>query len=338
MTATRPDHQTVHRAIALASRAPSVHNTQPWRWLLGNHTLHLMADRTRHLPATDPDGRDLLISCGAMLHHLCVALAALGWGSKVHHIPNGGDPAHLAAVEPHLRPPAEQDIALAAAIPRRRTDRRRFSSWPVPPGHLELMAQRARQAGALLVPVTTDLRCQLTDAIAEATTRQESSPEYSSELALWSGRGSLAADGVLAGSTPGRSSIHGDTRMRTFPGGILAEPPGEDQEDDAGELLVLATRTDDPKSRLRAGEAASAVLLTATDLMLATCPLSQALEVADTRAKIQEHVLGGAAVPQLILRVGWAPVAAEPLPRTPRRPMEEITGLLPGTGSQHLGN
>src|SRR6266540_575997 len=151
---TRPDHETLRGAIALATRAPSVHNTQPWRWLLGDSTVHLMADWTRQLPATDPDGRDLLISCGTALHHLRVALAALGWAGEVHLLPNQGDPTHLAAVEPHPHVPSKEDIALAAAIPVRRTDRRRFSSWPVPPGHLELMIHRAGRAGALLVPVT----------------------------------------------------------------------------------------------------------------------------------------------------------------------------------------
>src|SRR2546423_10352783 len=99
--AKRTHQETVRGPIALATRAPSVHNTQPWRWLLGDSTIHLTADVSRQLPATDPDGRDLLISCGAALHHLHIALAALGWAGELHRIPNPADPTHLAAVEPH---------------------------------------------------------------------------------------------------------------------------------------------------------------------------------------------------------------------------------------------
>jgi hypothetical protein len=315
-----------------------VHNTQPWRWLLGDNSIHLMADWTRHLPATDPDGRDLLISCGAALNHLQVALAALGWAGEVHRIPNPADPDHLAALEPHPHLPSEEDIGLAAAIPHHRTDRRRFSSWPVPPGHLDLMMRRASRAGALLVPVTEpDLRYRLVRTIAEGADRQEDSPEYSAELASWAGRNTLTQDGVLAASTPAHPGFHGDTRMRTFPHGTLTESTVDNWEDDAGELLVLATPDDDPRSQLRAGEAASTVLLTATDLNLATCPLSQALEIADTRAAIQEQVLDGAAVPQLIVRVGWAPTAAEPLPQSPRRPLEEVIDFLPGMAPRTTG-
>ncbi|MFL6141813.1 MAG: Acg family FMN-binding oxidoreductase [Labedaea sp.] len=331
MSNTRPDHETVRGAIALATRAPSVHNTQPWRWLLGDSTVHLMADRTRHLPATDPEGRDLLLSCGAALHHGCVALAALGWAGEVHRVPNPADPDHLAAIEPHRHNPTEEDIALAAAIPHRYTDRRRFSSWPVPPGHLELMIQRASAAGALLVPVTdTRLRRHLVDAINRAATTQAGDPDYAAELANWTGRNRIADDGVLATNTLARPESHGDTRMREFPHGTLTVPAGERTEDDAGELLVLATPTDDPPSRLRAGEAASAVLLTATHLNLASCPLSQPLEVADTRATIQQLILDDAATPHLILRIGWAHNAADPLPQTHRRPVDDVIGFLPG--------
>jgi nitroreductase len=329
---TRPDHETVRRAIALATRAPSVHNTQPWRFLLGDSSVHLMADWTRHLPATDSDGRDLLISCGAALHHLRVALAAFGWAADVHHIPNPADPTHLAAVELRPHSPIEEDIALAAAIPLRRTDRRRFSSWPVPTGHLDLLMRQASRAGALLVPVTEVwLRHHLVTAIAQAAAKQENSPEYSAELAYWSGRSHAAQDGVLAASTPPTAGTYADTRMRAFPHGTLATPAtDDDREDDAGELLVLATPADNTRAQLSAGEAASAVLLTATDLNLATCPLSQPLEVLDTRTTIQDTVLDDAAVPQLIIRIGWAPTSSEPLLESPRRPVDDVIDFLPG--------
>ena len=76
------DRRTVRAAIELASRAPSVHNSQPWRWMVGPHSVHLYADLRRWLPATDADGRDLVVSCGAALHHLRVALAAARPGRR----------------------------------------------------------------------------------------------------------------------------------------------------------------------------------------------------------------------------------------------------------------
>ena len=327
-----PDTHTLLGAITLANRAPSVHNTQPWRWLIGDESIHLMADRGRTLPATDPDGRDLLLSCGAALHHLRVALGALGWRTVVHRLPNPADPDHLAAVELSPKTPSTEDITLVGAISRRRTDRRRFSSWAVPDGHLDLMVRRAGKAGALLVPVTDDItRHQLTKAIDEAADRQRQDPAYAEELAAWSGRSRLSRDGVLTTSAAPARQTHGDTTMRPFPVGTLPDAETGRGESDAGELLVLATTDDDLVSVLRAGEAASAALLTATDFGLATCPLSQALEVRGTRTAIRDQVLDGAAFPHLILRVGWAPVAAPPPPESHRRATADTVGYLPGT-------
>jgi hypothetical protein len=337
MTVTRPDHNTVLAAIELANRAPSVHNTQPWRWLIGDESVHLMADRTRGLPATDPDGRDLLLSCGAALHHLRVAFAALGWRTVVHRVPNMHDLDHLAAVETRQHIPADDEVTLAGAIPRRRTDRRRFTSWEVPSGHLDLMVRRASRAGALLVPVTDrGIRWLLTRAIEAAARRHADDDSYQLELASWSGRSRAAQDGVLTASGAPQPLWHDDTVMRAFPGGSLHEAPTGHGEQDGGQLLVVASLADGPVSVLRAGEAASAALLTATDLGLATCPLSQPLEVVETRATIRDQVLDEAAYPHLILRAGWAPTSAPPLPASPVRGTENTVDYLPGTHrSQH---
>ncbi|MCT2587934.1 Acg family FMN-binding oxidoreductase [Actinophytocola gossypii] len=332
MNTDLPDDHTLFGALELANRAPSVHNTQPWRWLLGDSSIHLMADPARQLPVTDPAGRDLVLSCGAALHHLRVAMAALGWDTAVQRVPNHGDPTHLAALEvsPHL--PSDEDIALAAAISHRRTDRRRFSSWPVPEGHLDLMVRRATEVGALLVPVTdASTRRRLTRAIDIADRMGHDDVRYQMEVALWSGRSRVAEDGVLSASSPRHEHVHGDTTMRTFPRGSLGEVETGRGEPDAGQLLVLATPADDTTSLLRAGEAASAALLTATDLGLATCPLSQPLEIADTRALIRDQVLDGAALPHLVVRTGWLPTAAPPLPHSPRRPTDKTVDFLPGT-------
>ncbi len=323
-----PDDETVRSVIRLALRAPSIHNSQPWRWLIGDNSVHLFADPDRHLPITDPDSRDLLVSCGAALHHLRVAFAAVGWATTVHRLPNPAQPDHLAAVECSPRAATIEDITLAAAIPHRRTDRRRFSSWPVPADLLDTLSQRAMAQGALLARITDPQhRFQLTTAIADAARQQAADPDYATELAAWAGRSVVATEGVPAANTLAQPARHGDTTMRTFPHGALTEPNSD--EDDAGQLLVLATSSDDRMSQLRAGEALSAVLLAATELHFASCPLTQPMEVDTTRAVLQYQVLHGVAVPQIVVRVGWAPIGSNRLPATPRRPLDDVVGRFP---------
>lgn len=324
------DRHTVRGAVTLANRAPSVHNTQPWRWLLDDESIHLVADVTRRLRATDLDGRDLLLSCGAALHHLRVALAVLGRHAEVRYRPVPGDATRLATVTAVHAPPTTENTQLAEAIQHRRTDRRRFSSRPVPAAHLDLLVERAARTGGLLFPVTDrHARAVLVRAVDQAAFLQPDDLAYENELSTWTGRGPLAQDGVLATSTPATPRVHGDTTMRPFPAGTLADAETGRDEPDGGQLLILATPTDDPVSVLRAGEAASAALLTATHLGLATCPLSQALEVPGTRAVIRDRILDGAARPQLVLRVGWAPAAAPPPPQSPRRATDDTIDNLP---------
>lgn len=124
-------------AIERALRAPSVHNTQPWLWRIGPGTVELHADWTRHLPPTDPDRRDVLLSCGAALHHLQVALAARGMAAQVNRLPDPEDLAHLATVAVRPGTADARDAALSPAIERRRTDRRRMSHRVVPSNHIK---------------------------------------------------------------------------------------------------------------------------------------------------------------------------------------------------------
>jgi nitroreductase len=319
-------------AVEHALRAPSVHNTQPWRWRIADDTIELHADWNRHLVATDPGRRDLVISCGAALHHLLVALAAQGVEVRVERLPDPENSGHLATVvvQPDAGHPG--DATLFRYISRRRTDRRRMSQRPVPAAHLRDLSERAERAGTMLVPVTgPDMRDRLTSALTEGAHRQEYSPGYATELELWTRRYPAARDGIPTTSiAPLPIGGEAAAPLRRFPHGQLPQPrffPGEGSDDDAAELLVIATSGDDVLDRLRAGEATSAVLLAATGLGLATTPLSQGFEIDATRRAIQTTVLHVPEHPQLLLRIGWpAPTATELAP-TPRRDLRSV--LLP---------
>ncbi|MBN3508735.1 nitroreductase family protein [Mycolicibacterium septicum] len=327
MSAHFPDAVTIRSALSLAVRAPSVHNTQPWLWRVGESSLHLYADTAVHLQRTDPDSRDLILSCGAALNHCVVALAALGWGSKVHRFPNPADANHVASIELHRYQPAEVDISLAAAIPRRRTDRRHYNSWPVPQGDIALMGARAARAGVMLRRLNElgDLR----RLVAQAAWQHASDAEYQSEQTIWSGRHGEST-GVPARNTPERDPAD-PLPARYFAGPALLLDPGLDADDDNAVVIALGTAEDDGVSRLRAGEATSLILLTATALGLASCPITEPLEVAETRAALRRDIFGSDGYPQMLLRIGWAPLNADPLPPTPRKGIVEVAARLDGS-------
>ncbi|MCV7383745.1 NAD(P)H nitroreductase [Mycolicibacter longobardus] len=315
--------ETIRTALLLAARAPSVHNSQPWRWRVDVTTptprLDLYVEPDLQLRNIDPDGRGMILSCGAALHHCVIALAALGHQVKAHRLPDPANPDHLASIELCPLGPAEDlcqvDVALAAAIPRRRTDRRYFSGWPVAAADIALMGARAARAGVMLRQV--DALDRLNAVVARAVFEHRTDYDYLAELTTWSGRyGSVA--GVPAQSVP-TPAADAPIPGRLFAGSVLPQPPGAVPAEDRAVMLALGTEGDDRLAQLRAGEATSVVLLTATALGLASCPVTEPLEIAETRAAVRRDVFGTSGYPQMLLRVGWAPINADPLPATPRR-------------------
>ena len=326
MTVQFPDQETVRAALSLATRAPSVHNTQPWMWRVGDESIHLYADASRHLVHTDPDRRDLLLSCGAALHHAVVGLAALGWQSRITRVPNPADPNHLASIRVRRQDPAELDVALAAAIPRRRTDRRLFSEWPVPRADVATIGVRVARMGVQMrrVELTQDVKA----IVAQSVWNHAFDSEYLGELTMWSG-GYASQAGVPARNIP-ESDPTAALPGRLFAGAALDQPPDTRAERDHAVVVALGSHDDDSVARLRAGEATSMALLTATALGLSSCPVTEPLELADTREAIRDEVFDAAEYPQMMLRLGWAPVGADPLPATPRRPLEDVVRALDG--------
>ena len=322
-------------AVSWALRAPSVHNTQPWRWRIRPGAVELHADWTRHLPWTDPHRRDLYLSCGAALHHLRVALAAQGLAVEVARLPDPERSGHLATVTATAGEPNSADhnaAALFPAIRLRRTERRQMSPRPVPTGPLDRCVEQAHREGAELVAVTEPgMRARLAAAISAAAREQAVVPGYGAELAIWTRRYAGSRDGVsMENVAVPPAGLVGSSPLRRFPLAGLRQPrqpATEGGPDDAAELLVLLTEQDDELAWLRAGEATSAVLLSATLAGLATTPLSQPVEVGSSRSRLRYQVLGRSDYPQLLIRVGWPASRAEELPVTPRRDLRSV--LLP---------
>ncbi|MFT4234142.1 MAG: hypothetical protein QM607_03965 [Microbacterium sp.] len=66
------------RLVRMAGRAPSAHNTQPWRVAVDGDVVRLDADPERMLPASDPDGRDLRLALGAWIEVFAIGAHAEG--------------------------------------------------------------------------------------------------------------------------------------------------------------------------------------------------------------------------------------------------------------------
>ena len=318
--ATVPPEVLRHVVLA-ATLAPSVHNTQPWRFVADGERLELYADDSRRLQVLDPDGRQLHLSCGAALLHARVAARALGLDVDVALLPDPARSDHLATL--HLSPgadPSEDEIALAEAILHRHTHRGGFDGRRLPEALVEQLRHDVESEGAVLRPVTTpDDRVALEVLLARADDAERADPAYTAELAAWVRDG--APDGVPPAAidlVDGSSVVQRDFR----PGGrTRPETPQVDDPD----LLVLATADDGQRSWLVGGQALALLLLRAAASGALAQPLGQVTDVVGFRLGLR-GVLGMVALPQLVLRVGYATGA----PVAPRRAVEEVLTSVAG--------
>ncbi|WP_280458299.1 Acg family FMN-binding oxidoreductase [Nocardia carnea] len=219
-TARVPDHPTVQAALALARRAPSVHNTQPWRVVFDGHRLQLYSDTCRRLSSADPQGRQLIISCGALLDHIRTAFAAAGWSTRVTRLPDTAAD-HLAEVEfEPARDVSDTVRARAAAIDRRYTDRLPM----LPPRDWARVEPALRAAAAACAIDVTALdasaRLRLAAASAQSAALRAYDPQYLNELHWWAGNDS-PADGVPISALVSAAELAQVGVGRAFP----APPP-----------------------------------------------------------------------------------------------------------------
>ena len=306
--------------VATAARAPSVHNSQPWRFRVRGNVLELRADRGRNLRITDPGGREMLISCGAALYGLRLGIRKLGYRPVVQMLPDPAEPGLLARVQPGSRAPiTAHERDLLTAVPHRHTHRGPFARGRVSAALLAGLCRDADAEGAALVLISQPDELRVLFGLAAAASRdQQADPAVRAELWQWTrSADSPARDGVpvWAWAAPAAGARHDRLPQRDFGGtGLL---PGGGSAPSA--TAVLTTPGDTPADGLRAGQALHHLLLHAAAQWVFASLHTQPLESPPVRAEIRVRLaLDG--VPQMLMQFGRANTAAA----TARRPADQL--------------
>ena len=311
----------LNAAVDRAMLAPSLHNSQPWRFTVHADRLDVRADRTRHLTSIDPSGRELVQSVGAALFNARVTLAAHGWAVDVQRCPAPDDPDLLGVL--HLVDgPADPGLAvLDPLIPKRRTNRRTFDATVPTDAELQSFTAAAVAEDAVLVPVLTGEQHRLVARLTqEADAQQRADPAYLAELAQWTNRAPATGDGIVAAAVPHvDGTATDDVPMRDFDTRGEGELPPSSGLGAERTMMVLSTLADDDAARLRSGEAMQRVLLEITRAGWAVSPVTQAVEVPVTRLHLRTGMTWGT-WPQMVLRIGHA----GPTGATPRRQRAKV--------------
>ncbi len=322
---TEEAREKLHFLLNYAVLAPSGHNTQPWLFNVSSGAVELLADRTRGLPVVDPEDRELVISCGAALFFLRVAIRHFGYTDEVRTFPNPDDPDLLAEVR--LGAPyhaTAEEHQLFEAITKRRTNRVPFQEREVPQEALNPLEAAATEEGAWLRTVREEAtRNAVADLVAEGDRAQWSDRRFRRELASWMHPNRTRSRDGMPGYAFGFGelmSLAGPLMMRTFDMG--AGRAAQDRELAGGSpvLAVLGTQTDTPVEWLGAGQALGRVLLRARTEDVYASYLNQPIEVPELRPRLRD-VVGEGGLPQLLLRMGYGPKVRP----TPRRSVAEVS-------------
>jgi nitroreductase len=325
-TSLMPTRSAVERAVSFGVRAPSIHNTQPWRWVYRPGVLELHADRSRQLPALDPDGRSVLLSCGAALELARLGFAAAGWRTEVDRLPDPDRPDLLARIRPVARAAVDGSVlARAEAAERRHTERRPFLVDPVAEDAIRSLLAVAADAGVYAYAVQrADERIDLAVVFSWADGVELADPAYRAELAHWT-RTSDASDGVPAAAVPhvpAGAPRHTDVALRDFEAGITGGQKLTEAVDERPLYLVVFSTADDRAARLRAGEAYARICVEAERLGLASSAMTQAVDLPAVRERFR-MLMNWPDHPQMVLRVGHPQPGRTP-PPTGRRPLTAV--------------
>ena len=244
--------------------------------------MDLFVDRRRWVHSADRSGREAIISCGAVLDHVRIAMVAAGWQATIDRFPNPNNQDHLASVEfSPLEFVTDTQRERTEAILQRRTDRLPLGRPTYWASFEPVLRSCVDDNIALLDVLSDDLRPQLVEAsqLTEALRRDDAS--YHAELQWWTSPFALS-EGVPPDALASASERQRVDVARDFPARSRAERRA-DVAADWSKVLVLSTAEDTRTDVLRCGEALSTVLLECTMAGMATCTLTHLIELRDSR-------------------------------------------------------
>ncbi len=329
--AVRPIEYRMLFALHAAVLAPSVHNTQPWRFRFHpgpEPQMDLVMDVVRGLPALDPTHRQLVISCGAALAAYEIGLRSVGLAPAITILP-ADDPTCLATIRvTDLTVADPQAVQSLQALVQRRSYRGRLTTQPVELALRSAMKSATNPAASLHVVPQASWRA-VEHLIAQAALELAETPAVETEVKTWTRLTERSDDGVPATNwqrtseqTAGAPVIQRDfAQGRPLPAGPAVGPQPEGDP----LLAVLLTPGDTSLDWVETGRALMRVALVAQSAGLALGYVNQPTEVPGLRAKLAALMtlpVGDFEVPQLVLRLGYA---AQPWPpATPRRSVQAV--------------
>ncbi len=316
--------------LQYAVLAPSVNNTQPWKFSIANDVISLYADRSRALAVTDPQHRELTISCGAALEHIAIAIKHFGFSPLVEQFPDPDNPDLLAQIRiGSMSKNSADDALFFYGMARRQTWRRKFGSRSISNEMFANLVMSAANSEVWIDMLDGPVRREeVARLIGEADLIQGHDQRFREELLQWiTISGAHRHDG-MPGTARGHTlvgSIFDFLMFKKKDSGPHRAVTDRRLIGQSRLLAIIGTVDDEPAAWLEAGRSLVRLLLRARSAGISASFFGQVVQVAETREKLAK-LAGDHGHPQLVLRLGYA---TSNRITTPRRALEKVILATP---------
>lgn len=314
----------LHEILQYAVKAPSGHNTQPWKFRTEAHFIHLYPDFSRQLTTVDPDHHELYISLGCALENTVQAAHAFGYNTNVFY--------NLDEAEPFVSVHIYDDENLHGKnllelMEKRHVNRKRYNGAPVLPQHLQML-QHAAEEPMVHMQVVKDRSeiSMIAQLVQEACETQFSDENFKEELLHWIRFNDVTArktnDGIRSASMgmPAIPTALGHFIFRHMVSPASEAEKSRKQTESASALLIFSVEENTPEAWIKLGRSFERVALQATALNISHAHLNMVCELPAFRRRLQHMMHLETKEPLLLVRIGYASA----MPASYRRLVEEM--------------
>jgi hypothetical protein len=307
-----------------AAKAPSGHNTQPWKFEVNENQIIIRPDFTRRLKVVDADDHALYISLGCALENLILSAKAHRFSTKV--TTNFENEKNEIIVD-LMKSENEQKDVLYDFIQPRQSTRTEYDNKAIEQSKLEQLKEQTENECVEIIYVTDKIKIkELEPFIIEGSNLQFNNKPFVNELVSWFRFSKNAAqekgDGLWTSSMglPKMPKLIGNMVMKNFVSAKSEAKRWKNLIDKSAGFALFTVRENSKENWVRLGQGFERFGLKATQMNIKMAHVNMPCEEISVRQKLIQHFkLSNGSIPLLLVRLGYA----EAMPYSFRLPMEK---------------
>lgn len=305
-----------------ASKAPSGHNTQPWKFHITDGTITVLPNLEVALPVVDGNNRELFISLGCAVENLCIAAGYFGYTTHIIE----------CSIEAIILELTKNDLTIEDSlfhqIEKRQTNRNIYNGNKISDGILQQLQSIPKGNGIqfYFTEINTPFANTITQYIMKGNEIQMADISFKNELLSWMRFNKKQVEATHNGLS---YLVFGNPPLPR----ILARPivslflkPNAQNKSDrkkinsSSHFVVCTTQQDTIEEWINLGRTLQRFLLKATEIGISYAFLNQPCEVAVLAFDLRGKLPVNKEYPTLIMRIGYA----KQIPYSPRKEIETL--------------